>query len=64
MEFGEVMYRLMYSKWNWIAHGTLLNVVYQPGWERGFGAEWIHVYVWLSPFAVHLNYHNIVNWIY
>ena len=19
-----------------------------------FGAEWIHVYVWLSPFAVHL----------
>ena len=22
------------------------------GW--GFGGEWIHVYVWLSPFAVHL----------
>ena len=20
----------------------------------GFGAEWIHVYVWLDPFAVHL----------
>ena len=20
----------------------------------GFGGEWIHVYVWLSPFAVHL----------
>ena len=25
-----------------------------------FGGEWIHVYVCLSPFAVHLKYHNIV----
>ena len=25
----------------------------QPGWE-GVQGEWIHVYVWLSPFAVHL----------
>ena len=24
-------------------------------WMAGeFGGEWIHVYVWLSPFAVHL----------
>ena len=22
--------------------------------ERGLGEEWIHVYVWLSPLAVHL----------
>ena len=22
--------------------------------EVGFGGEWMHVYVWLSPFAVHL----------
>ena len=21
---------------------------------REFGGEWVHVYVWLSPFAVHL----------
>ena len=34
-----------------MAHGTLLNVVWQPGWEQG---EWIHVCVWLSPFTVHL----------
>ena len=27
-------------------------------------AAWIHVYVWLSPFPVALNYHNIVNWLY
>ena len=26
-----------------------------------FGGEEIHVYVRLSPSAVHLNYHNIVN---
>ena len=33
--------------------GTLLNVMWQPGWE-GFGGEGIHVYVWLSPFIIHL----------
>ena len=26
--------------------------------------EWIHVYVWLSPFASTWNYHNIVNQLY
>ena len=31
-----------------IAHGTLFNVMCQPGWEVGFGGEWMHVYVWLS----------------
>ena len=35
-------------------HGTLLNG-YVPAWiGGGFGGEWIHVYVWLSPFTVHL----------
>ena len=28
------------------------------------GGEWIYVYVWLSPFTVHLKYHNIVNQLY
>ena len=28
---------------------------YVAAWMGGeFGGEWIHVYVWLSPFAVHL----------
>ena len=36
-----------------IEHGTVLSVMCQPGWE-GFGGEWIHVYVWLTPLAVHL----------
>ena len=59
-DFGKVMYTLLYL--NWVtkkkktfctAHGTLLNVV--TTWMRGgFGGEWIHVFVWLSPFTVHL----------
>ena len=28
---------------------------YVPAWMGGgFGGEWIHVYVWVSPFAAHL----------
>ena len=35
-----------------IAQETLLN---EAAWMGGeFGGECIHVYVWLSPFAVHL----------
>ena len=28
--------------------------MWQLGWEGEFGGEWIHVYVWPSPFSVHL----------
>ena len=31
---------------------------------RGVWAEWIHVSVWLSSFAVTWNYHNIAGWLY
>ena len=34
--------------------GTLLDAMWQPGWEEGLRGEWIHGYVWLSPLAVHL----------
>ena len=53
------MYTLLYLKWI-----TSKVVLYSTGnsaqcyvaaWMRGeFGGEWIHVYVWLSPFAVYL----------
>ena len=34
-------------------------------WMGGrFGGEWIHVCVWLSPFAVHRNYHATVTWLH
>ena len=41
-EFGMDMYKLLYLKWITnkdlrLAQGTLLNVVWQPGWERSLG---------------------------
>ena len=58
-EFGMDTYTLLYLKW--IANRGLL---YSRGnsaqccvaaWMGGeFGGEWIHGYVWLSPFDVHL----------
>ena len=35
-------------------HGTLLNSYVAAWMGGGFGGERIHVYVWLSPFTVHL----------
>ena len=57
-EFGMERYTLLYLKW--ITNKDLLystwNSVqcYVADWMgRKFGGEWIYVYVWLSPFAVH-----------
>ena len=57
--FGKIMYTLLYLKW--ITHKNLLHSTwssvqcYVAAWMRDrFGGEWIHVYVWLSPFTVHL----------
>ena len=60
---GSLLCSLLYLKWitkmsYCIAQGTLLSVTWQLGWERS-GGEWIHAYVWLSPFAVHWNYHVV-----
>ena len=40
----------------YVAHGTLLNVTWQLGWEVSWGKMdiYIYIYVWLSSFAVHL----------
>ena len=58
-DFGKVMYTLLYLKW--ITNKNLLystwNLAqhYVPAWiGGGFGGEWIHVCVWLSPFTVPL----------
>ena len=58
-EFGMGMYTLLYLKW--IANMVLLYSTgnsghcYVPGWMGGeFGGEWIHAYVWLGPFSIHL----------
>ena len=58
-ELGIDMYTPLYLKW--ITNKGLLSSTgnaaycYVAAWMGGeFGGEWIHVYVWLSPFAVHL----------
>jgi len=58
-EFGMDMYTLLYLKW--ITNKDLLYSTgnsaqcYVAVWMGGeFGGEGIHVYVWLSPFLVHL----------
>ena len=65
MEFGKVMYTLLHLKritnkvlacaiqdLLYVAHGTLLNVMFQLGWENGY----IHVYGWV-PSLFTWNYH-------
>ena len=51
-----------------IAHGILLNVTWQPGWEGSLGENgyvWLHMhmYSWV-PSLFAWNYHNNVNWLY
>ena len=46
-----------------IAHGTLLNVMCQPGWERSLGENrYMCMYGWV-PSLFTWNYHNFVNWL-
>ena len=58
-ELGMVMYTLLYLKW--ITNKDLLCSTWNAAqccvaaWMGGeFGEEGMHVYVWLSPFTVHL----------
>ena len=66
-QFGMDRHTLLYVKW--ITNKQLLYSTgnsaqcYVTAWMGGeFGGEWIHVYVWLSPFAVQLEIH-IFNWL-
>ena len=59
-EFGMNMYTLLYLKW--ITNKDLLYCTgnsaqcYMAAWTGGqSGGEWIHLCVWLSSLAVHLN---------
>ena len=54
-QFGMDRYTLLYVKWitnNYLLYSTQCYVATWMG--TGFGGEWIHVYIWLSPFSVHL----------
>ena len=57
--FGTDMYSLLYLKW--ITNKDLLYSIgnstqcYVAAWMgKEFGEKRIHIYVWLSPFAIHL----------
>ena len=59
------MYTRLHLKW--VTNKDLLystgnsTQCYVAAWMGGeFGGEWIHVYVWLSPFAVELSQHCLL----
>ena len=63
------MHTLLYLRWtiNKVLLYSTGNSVqcYAVAWMgEEFRGEWIHIYVCLNPFAVHLNYDNIVNQLY
>ena len=66
---GKIMYTLLYlkcitNKNPYIVHGTLLNIMCQPGWEWGLGENgYMYVHGWV-PSLFTWNYHNIVNWLF
>ena len=50
-ELGMDMNTLLYLKWiartSWIAHGTLLHGMWQPGWEGGVGENrYMYIYIY------------------
>ena len=67
-EFGMDVYTLLYL--NWVTskvllgtQGTLLRVKWQPGWERSWGGEWMHVQGSVPSLST-WSYHNTVNQLY
>ena len=58
---------------NCTAQGTVLNVMWQPGWEGRLGENgYIYIYMYVIcmyvygwvPLLSTWNYHNSVNWLY
>ena len=63
-----VIYIYPWMRWStrtyYIAQRTLLNVMWQPGWERNLQENGcIYMYGWI-PSLLTWNHHNIVNWLY
>ena len=67
-ELGKVMDTLLYLKWKTnedLLYSTWNSAqCYVAGLMGGtFGRDWIHVYVRLSPLAVHLRLPQLANWL-
>ena len=63
------MYRLLYLKWTinkdaLYGTGNSAQCYVAALMGEGLEEDCIHVYVGPSPLALHLNYHNIVNWLH
>ena len=55
----DLYYTLLYLKWitnKVLLYSTWNSAQYYVAARMGvgFGREWIHIYVWLNPFAIHL----------
>ena len=62
-EFGTDRYTLLYLKWI-TNKGTLLNVIWHPGWEGSLGQnEYMYMYGWI-PLLYTWNYYNIIILVY
>lgn len=56
-EFGINMYTMLHLKCiasKGLLHRELYSMLYGSLMEGKFLGDWMHVYVWLNPFAVHL----------
>ena len=54
MRYHLILLEWLLSKNKDLLYGTLLSVNV-AAWVGGeFEGEWIHVYIWLNPFVVHL----------
>ena len=67
-QFWSFIYIYPWMRWStrtyYIAQRTLLNVMWQPGWERNLQENGcIYMYGWI-PSLLTWNHHNIVNWLY
>ena len=63
-EFGMLYLKWITNKDLHIAHGTLLNFMWQPIWEGSYGEnKYMYMYGW-TPLLFTWNYHNIVNQLY
>ena len=47
-----------------MAHGTVLNIMWQPGHKGSFGENgYVYMYGWVPLLSI-WNYHSVVNWLY
>ena len=60
-ELGMYLYTLLYTRTCCTAHGPLLLVMWQHGWEGSLGKNgYAYMYGWIPPLLFSWSYHNMV----